>query len=382
MRKLSTFFIGLSASILTAQIPVATDTVIDRTSEAQKINIGDFVEMSGQWFISYRDIHEDYIATDGSTMKDHQSSVFLKRSYFTLEKDLNATFSVRYTQDITIDTEGDDAGNVETRLKYLYVRAKPKVNIDWLTGLWIEGGMVHRPWLDYEQKVNTYRAQDNMAIERNKIFNSADFGLTVGGNIGPKMDREFLKTTNGAMKGKYLTYVLGIYNGGGYSGAEKNNNKVIAGRFSVRPLPAIIPELQFSGYFNVGKGNTEYNPDFNQWLGMAAYTGRNLTLTAQYHDGTGDYKGRYVEADDPSKALDNHGYSIFGEYKIGNTPWAIWGRHDSFTLENGIDDDITRNIGGISYRYNRNIRLIANTEHTKQLDDKTEIYELTLEIVF
>ncbi|MGI9526430.1 MAG: hypothetical protein ACR2MS_04885 [Weeksellaceae bacterium] len=360
-------------------LPVSKGS-IQADEKPQYINIGDVVKMSGHWFIAYRDGYAQTQA-DEITNSNHVSSVFLKRSYFTLEKDLNETFSVRYTQDITVDTEGDDAGNVETRLKYLYVRAKPKLNIGWMTDLWMEGGMVHRPWLDYEQKINTYRAQDNMAIERNKIFNSADFGFTIGGNIGPKMDSKD-KHLNGAMKGKYLSYVFGIYNGGGYSGAEKNTNKVIAGRVSVRPFAERFPELQLSGYFNLGKGNSPYNPDFKQYLGFLAYTGKNLTLTGQYHTGVGDFRAKYVEENDPSKALENHGYSFFGEYKIGETPWAIWGRHDAFTVENGNNDEISRYIGGISYKYNKNIRLILDTEHTTQGDETDDVYELTLEVIF
>lgn len=352
--------------------------------QAEGINIGNFVTMSGHWFIAYRDGYSQTHADESSPEERlHESGVVLKRSYFTLKKDLNEIFSVRYTQDITIDTEGDDAGNVETRMKYLYLKVKPRINSDIFTGLWLEGGMVHRPWLDYEQKINSYRVQDNMAIERNKLFNSADFGLTVGGNIGPKMDKRFLKEVNGAMPGKYFSYALGVYNGGGYSGAEKNVSKVFAGRFSARPLANTLPELQLSTYFNVGKGNTEEEPDFIQVMGFAAWTGRNLTLTAQYHTGEGDFKGKYVYADDKTKSLKNHGYSFFGEYQFGTSPWAVWARHDYFALERETEDDITRRyIGGVTYRVNKNIRLILNTEQTEQRGETDNVYELNLEVVF
>lgn len=356
----------------------------NRQAKAEGVSIGNFVTMSGHWFIAYRDGYSQTHADEAvPSVRTHESAVVLKRSYFTLKKKLNDVFSVRYTQDITIDTEGSDAGNVETRMKYLYLKVKPRINSKIFTGLWLEGGMVHRPWLDYEQKINSYRVQDNMAIERNKLFNSADFGLTVGGNIGPKMDKKFLKEVNGAMPGKYFSYALGVYNGGGYSGAEKNVSKVFAGRLSFRPLANTIPELQFSTYFNVGKGNTEQEPDFNQLMGFAAWTGRNLTLTAQYHTGEGDFKGKYVKAEDKTKSLKNHGYSFFGEYQFGKSPWAVWARHDYFALKREMQDDITRRyIGGITYRVNRNIRLILNTEQTELRGETDNVYELNLEIVF
>lgn len=351
-------------------------------TEPKGINIGNIVEMSGNWFIAFREKHEE--PRGNSDMdKINTSAIYLKRSYFTLKKDLNKTFSVRYTQDLTVDKEGSDAGNVETRLKYLYLKAKPKINSDFFTGTFVEIGMVHTPWLDYEQKINTYRVQDNMAIERNKIFNSADFGITVAGNFGPKMDKEFLKNVNGAMKGKYVSYMLGVYNGGGYAGLEKNKNKVVAGRLSYRPFPEVAPEFHVSGNVYYGKGNTEHSPDYSQLLGFLAYTGKNLTLTGQYHMGTGDFRGNYVEKDNPEKALKNNGYSFFGEYRFGKTPWALWGRLDKFTLEKETKNvNTSRYIGGISYRLSKNIRFILDTEYSEYEKKIDSIYELNLEISF
>lgn len=384
MKKLSiiaTLFLCVNFLFAQQQDTIQTQKKQER---AEGVSIGNFATMSGHWFIAYRDGYSQTHADETTpAIKIHNSGVVLKRSYFTLKKDLNDIFSVRYTQDITIDTEGSDAGNVETRMKYLYLKVKPRINSKIFTGLWLEGGMVHRPWLDYEQKINSYRVQDNMAIERNKLFNSADFGLTIGGNIGPKMDKKFLKEVNKSMPGKYFSYALGIYNGGGYSGAEKNTNKVIAGRFSVRPLSDVIPELQLSAYFNIGKGNTENQPDFNQLMGFVAWTGRNITLTAQYHTGEGDFKGKYVQTEDQTQSLKNHGYSFFGEYKFRTSPWAVWVRHDYFALERETLKDITRRyIGGVTYRVNKNIRLILNTEQTELKGEKDNVYELNLEVVF
>ena len=352
----------------------------NNSTEKKGINIGNLVEMSGNWFIAYRDgVQQVQADANVTAVNPHSSAFVLKRSYFTLKKDIDKTFSVRYTMDLTIDEEGDDAGNVETRLKYLYLKAKLKS--DFFTGTSIEAGMVHRPWLDYEQKINTYRVQDNMFIERNKIFNSADFGIMLQGNIGPKMDKDFLQNVNNSMKGKYASYAIGIYNGGGYSGAELNNNKVIAGRLSFRPFANSFPELQFSTYFNTGRGNSEYSPDFNQVIGFAGYTGKQITLTAQFHTGEGDFRALYVDENAPSVALDNHGYSFFIEYKLKKTPFAIWGRYDIFEVDQ-IDNDTERIIAGLTYKVNDYIRQVGNTEITTQSDEKENILELNLEIVF
>ncbi len=383
MKKIT---IALLLLLAYATLFAQQDTISEKKSKenAEGISLGNFAKISGHWIASYRDVHEKIDANGAALSKrTHTNSAILKRGYVTLKKDLNDVFSVRYTQDITVDKEGSDAGNVETKLKYLYLKVTPHINSKVFTGSWLEVGMVHKPWLDYEQKINTYRLQGNMAVLRNKLIISSDFGVTFGGNIGPKMDAKFLKEVNGAMKGKYFSYALGIHNGGGYSAKEQNTNKVFSGLFSFRPFANSIPQLQLSTSFNLGKGNTEYNPSYKQFVWFGAWTGRNLTFTAQYHKGEGDFKGNYVRKDNDGQSLKNKGYSFFGEYQFGTSPWAIWGRHDYFSLRREKEDEITRRyIAGITYRVNRNIRLVLDTEQTELQRGRDNVYELNLEIIF
>lgn len=352
-----------------------------KENDKKGITIGNIIEMSGNWFISYRNgieqIHADQDIPAENVVKNE---FLLKRSYFTLKKNLNDVFSVRYTMDLTVDNEGEDAGNVETRLKYLYLKAKPKIKSSSLSGTFIEVGMVHTPWLDFEQSINTYRVQDNMAIERNKLINSADFGLTIGGNIGPKMDDNFLKNVSDAMEGKYASYVIGVYNGAGYSGKEKNNNKVLEGRISFRPFPEKVPEITLSAFGLLGKGNNIENPDFKQVLGYLAYSGKQLTVATQYHKGIGDFRAIYL--DNNYNALKNSGYSLFSEYKFKNTHWAIWGRMDHFEVKETENYNTKRYIGGLTYRINEFLRLVANAERNESLLEDNNIYELNIEISF
>jgi hypothetical protein len=273
------------------------------------------VEMSGDWFLA-----TDFSKSEG---QEWENKFIIKRSYFTLEKEINGRFSIRYTQDIAIDKEGNDAGNVETRMKYLYLKIKPKWE-GFISSPYFEIGMVHRPWITYEQKVNVYRVQGNMPSERNKLFNSAGFGILFGGNIGPKMNADYLKNVNGSMKGKFLSYAIGIYNGGGYASFEENSNKVFEGAIHFRPFSKTVPQIQLSQGFNIGKGNTPETPDFNQYIVLGGYFGKQFRISGQYQTGKGDFRGSYVEADDPNISLNNDGYSFFGEYIFKNVPIALF----------------------------------------------------------
>ena len=112
-----------------------------------------------------------------------------------------------------------------------------------------------------------------------------------------------------------------------------------------------------------------------------AYTGKQLTLTGQYHTGTGDFKGKYVDPNDKHKALDNRGYSFFGEYKVPKTNFALWSRYDHFEVDK-INRDVNRYIGGVSYQANQYLRLILDTEYHTINEEKDHIYELNMEINF
>lgn len=327
--------------------------------------------MSGDWFIA----NQSKKVSDGNW----SNAFIVKRSYFTLKKEINDVFSVRYTQDITLDKEGDDRGNVETRMKYLYLKIKPKWNGN-ITGSFFEIGMVHRPWITYEQKINPYRVQGNMHMERNRLYNSAGFGILFGGNIGPKMDKQYLKEVNGTMKGKFASFQIGVYNGGGYSKFEENDNKVIEGLLQFRPFANSIPQIQISHAFNIGKGNTVASPDFKQFLFHSGYMGKLFNLGAQYHFGKGDFQGAIVDANE--NALKNNGFSFFSEYKFDKTPWTVFVRYDSFEVEKSENRDVKRAIGGIKYNLYKGISLVltgeVDTQHTKE----NYLVDLNMQISF
>ncbi|VAW28895.1 hypothetical protein MNBD_BACTEROID07-356 [hydrothermal vent metagenome] len=59
------------------------------------------------------------------------------------------SLTVLHAQDITIDDEGDDAGNIELRIKYAYVQYKiPDYLI--FTGSHLKFGITQRPWIDFK----------------------------------------------------------------------------------------------------------------------------------------------------------------------------------------------------------------------------------------
>lgn len=321
-------------------------------------------DISGQWFLAYNNASE-------------VNQFILKRGYFTIKTKIDDTFSVRYTQDITLDQEGRDAGNIEIRLKYLYL----KINLDQfdlLENSYLEVGLVHRPWMDFEQSVNNYRVQGKMFLERYSIINSADFGIYLTGQLGGKVNADYLNKVSVKNPGKYGSYALGINNGGGYHAIEQNNNKTIEGRLSLRPLTEIFPGLQLSYAFTYGKANTESNiSDFIMNLFYLTSETELGVFTGQYLIGKGDYGGKYIN--ETNESYTSTGYSFFGELNIPKTNFAIFGRYDEFNLEKS--DARYTVIGGLSYKFLKS-KVLFNIDRQIDPDKTTNIYELALEIGF
>jgi hypothetical protein len=244
--------------------------------------------------------------------------------------------------------------------------------------------MVHTPWLDFEENLNFYRLQDTMFVERNGIFNSSDFGLTFTSLLGGVMPDEYQKTVNSHYAGRYGSIQGGVYNGGGYSTSEKNKNKVVEGRLTIRPLPDVIPGLQLTYFGTTGKGNTDAEPDWTTNLAFGSFESEPVVLTGQYYWGKGQQNG--------SNETDKDGYSFFTELKLYNmfknpiNRFSVIGRYDHFDPNTDTkDDENTRYIAGVAYyldKPHKNMILLdydtVNYEQSGIKDDKR--IQVTLQV--
>ncbi|MBS3807021.1 MAG: hypothetical protein KGY60_05905 [Bacteroidales bacterium] len=330
-------------------------------------------QTEGQWFLGYR---------YGELNQEPLNQFTLKRGYITIKNRFSEHWSVRFTQDITLDQEGSDRGNVEMRLKYCYINYQAG-DFGVFTDPQVEAGLVHRPWLDFEQKINSYRVQGTMFLERVGLMNSADFGLTFSSLLGGEISERYQKEVNDDYPGRYGSFSVGIYNGGGYHALEYNQTKNLESRLTLRPFPASLPGLQFTYNLALGKGNTELAPDFLMHSGFISYELPRLTLTGQYYEALGNSSGSY--ANTRGGAYHNEGYSFFAEYKIPHTPLSLFGRYDHFLCGEVNIPDSRRAITGVGYNFYRQSKLVLDVDALDQgLNGNwnNQIYEAVVEIRF
>ncbi len=306
----------------------------------------------------------------------------LGRGYLTVKKRINDWLGARVTSDITRKDDGD----WEYRLKYLYAEVRPG-DIGLLTDIKMEIGQGHNPWLDFQEHVNPYRAQGTMAIERAGVFNSADLGVSMRGNLGGRLQDAKEKTGNHHYDGLYGSWHIGLYNGGGYHADEVNGNKAIEGRLTFRPLPSLVPGLQISYLGMYGEGNKDYNgenPDYAVNLGYISLENPNYILTAQYFRTTGNAAGSWVVLDrDGSLAdeLETEGYSFFGRVRMWFHPrLSLFARYDHFDQDK--DDDIADEtsyelfMSGLSYDVYKGNMLMAVFQTIDYDDDAGKLHDL------
>ena len=294
------------------------------------------VRVSAHWFLSYQ---------SGQSRQNAYSLFGLKRGYITIRKKLTH-FSARITPDISTDREGDGRGDLEMRLKYCYLKYELEGSA-FFTRPSFEFGLVHRPWISFEESINTYRVQGTMFLERIGILNSADFGITFASLLGGELDTGAQRMPYDEHPGKWGSVAVGIYNGGGYHAIEENLNKTVEARLSLRPLGSMVPGLQLTFLGVRGKGNTPEAPDWALDTAFLSLETPSLTLTGTYFRGVGNYTGSAV--DGTGMALEQAGHSLFGEARFRRGRLGIMARYDSFEHRGHPSSRQERMIAGAAY---------------------------------
>lgn len=365
------FMLSAAGTAMAAEEEVSQKDIEKVVKALKDINFG------LKWYLSY--MSGEGADVGGSAGDGENRNRFaIKRGYFRVTKTLMPWMDAHMTFDVTQAKDDDSSldGSVAVRIKYAYAKFKLP-DAAFFTRPFVEAGIVHMPWLDFEESINRYRCQDTMFIERNKTFNSADFGLTFVSLFGGQMSDEYQKKINSHYPGRYGSMAFGVYNGGGYHASEKNENKVFEGRLTVRPLPDMVPGLQFSYFGLTGKGNTKDEPDWNVNLGMASFEHEYVVLTGTYYDGKGRQDGKDEYAKD--------GYSFFTEIKP-HEKFSVIGRYDFFDPNDKADDDEnTRYIVGLAYHIDKphkNMVVLdydtVNYEDSSRKDDKR--IQITLQV--
>lgn len=362
---------SLITGIILLLLNTVSAQVVDQEPSPSFLESFDF---SGLFFLSY-----DWEYNIDETVNEFK----IKRGYITFRKNISDRVQVRFTQDVTVDMEGDGEGDIELRLKYAFVQIKGN-DMGLFTSPAVELGVVRRPWIDFEQKINDYRLQGPMFFDRDRIAVSADYGITFMSLLGGEINGQYQEKVSSDHPGRYGSLSFGLYNGGGYSQLEKNENKLAEGRLSLRLFPERLPGLQISTTAAYGKGNLPGSPDFWMYSNILSYQSPHLIATAQGYRGKGDLRGSTL--DDRGNALPLNGYSFFTELKPFSFPISLIGRYDQLNEQQTGDWYRWRYITGIVWRFENGSKIIFDIDREFRNTDSGRVrftrYEIGTEIRF
>ena len=355
-KRLLAIIAGFCCLIFLAGISMAAEEAVSQKAAGEEVSQKDIesvvkalkgIKFGLLWYLSYMNGEG---ADVGGTAGDgvDRNKFAIKRGYFRFTKEglIKPWFDAHMTFDVTQTSIKDSklSDSIVVRIKYAYGKFNLP-DMAFLTKPNLEVGVTHMPWLDFEEHINYYRLQDTMFIERNGTFNSADMGVLFSSLLGGEMSADYKKNVNSAYAGHYGSVQAGIFNGGGYAASEKNENKVVEGRLTIRPLPDIIPGLQLTYFGLTGKGNTDPEKDWTTNLAFAGFEHEYVVLTGQYYWGKGKQNG-----DDENK---KKGYSFFAEIKPIDK-FTVIGRYDHFDPNKDVsDDENNRYIVGAAYHLDK-----------------------------
>lgn len=328
-------------------------------------------DFSGKWYIGFQ--HQE---------EDNFNQFQLKRAYITYKPQITPWLSGRITPDITIDREGADRGNIELRLKYLYAQFSLN-DFSIFTGSNIKVGLTPRPWIDYEQKINHYRAQGPMFLETADVINSTDYGLNFNTSFGKKYEPNGF--TSGS-PGTYGSMAIGVYNGGGYHAIEENANKTLEWRLTFRPFPKKFGGLLATYHGAWGNSNSIRNNRFRLNGVHLAYEHKFFLIYGEYYEGFGSYNDGFI-SERTYRSVPHHGYSAFAEFREPKTGLAAWLRYDSQYLDYTQPElafEEERLIIAAVWRFHKNNKLILSYDKLYKGPENypNTIWEATLDLQF
>jgi hypothetical protein len=313
------------------------------------------VTVSGVGYAQYLyQLHED------PALGAHQNSFDVTRGYVNVIGKFNGGVMARITMDVT--RNAGTGGQLNYRLKYAYAAWTPENS-----PITMKLGLIHTPWLDWEEALWDYRMQGSMPMER-YLGSFGGGGRITSADFGAGLDGTWSKDLFNAQ--------VGLYNGEGYSNPEGDQRKDIEARASVRVLETDqggrVGGLRLTAYGQYGKPTGGGQRE--RFIGMASYKSKMVTLAAEFG------WAQDSSTAGPSAQVKGRVLAAYGVLNIPNSKFAIIGRVDLVdpnTASAATNDRVTRIIGGVSYQVSPNLRLLADVNNESLQGGSTAAQDAT-----
>lgn len=272
-----------------------------------------------------------------------------KQNYFSIKRayvNVIGRFSGGLLTRVTLDIAPAGTGNQVYRLKYAYAAWTPTNS-----SLTYKFGLIHTPWLDWEEALWDYRMQGTMPIERSGYATSSDFGAGIDGH----------------WNSEGVNAQLTVVNGEGYSGGTGDKGKDVQLRVSVRLSKtddaSRVGGLRLTGY--AGYGKRTGGGDRNRFIGLISYKSKQFTVGGEYASTKDTISPINADSLNLAGGANATGtvMAAYGVLHFTNSPVAVIGRVDVTDPNTSTNPNKqTRGIAGVSYQLNPNLRMLADVD--------------------
>src|SRR5579863_4662002 len=178
----------------------------------------------------YADLTNIKQQNKGTDTSNSGAGVDVKRFYIIVNEKFNDMWSAKLETDATYNsvtastckgsgatlscTTGTTAQQVDVYMKNAYLQ----MSLD--PAFWVRLGESDNPWIPFAEGVYNHRYVENTLIDRLKFGSSADWGLSIGGDL---LD-------------KSLSYQISAVEGNGYKNPTRSKDMDVEGRVSWQPI--------------------------------------------------------------------------------------------------------------------------------------------------
>ena len=222
----------------------------------------------------------------------------VKRGYLTVGHNFNDIWSASLTTDFNYVSADSQT---QLFIKNLYLQGK------FSDAFTFRAGAIPMAWIPYAESFYGYRYVENVLVDKQKMGNSADWGLSASGKLADGM----------------VDYSAAAINGGGYKNPMRSKSMDVEGRVGFAPIADTV--IAIGGYSgHLGK-DTEISSTLNtasRGDALIAYAKGNNRVGVEFFTASNWTPTANLVKD---KAA---GYSLWGSYGFTDA-FSFFGRYDN-----------------------------------------------------
>ena len=331
-----------------AQQTVATQQTLQQIQQTQAQTAGtgaadqwfNNTKISGTSFIDFTNIDQ---TKNGTKTDSSGTGLDVKRFYLQVDHKFNDIWSADLTTDFNY--VGND-GETQLFVKKAYVQGA----FNPLATLRV--GSANMAWIPFVEDWYGYRFVENTLVDREKLGNSADWGLHLLGDNG------------------MFNYQVSAVNGGGYKNPSRSNHVDFEGRVGLQPVKGLMFAVgAYDG--DLGK-DTQSTPTLHsarRYDAMAAWNRDGLRLGAEWFKAD-NWKNLTTPATDTAS-----GWSLWGSYDFASA--SLFARYDQVKLSKDIDPSLKDTYwnAGVAFPVTKGVRVaVAYKDERLRNDTTTDIH--------